>query len=216
MNPFVDSLDKAQWLDEMKRQIKRQNEIMDTLDPGLPMLTRVVMASDLRSAEDAFKAVVAGRLPAEKALTFAGSYARIKLLMQLQQAGFVPLSKALDLLPRLWSGSDPDDTDPAIIQWWRLARSRKGRLVTDENKGLPKGMKLTVYRGQRLADPLGCAWSLDPEIALKFAKGASLRVANMGGEVIALTVHRTMILAYITGRGEAEAIIDPSTIERTP
>jgi hypothetical protein len=36
------------------------------------------------------------------------------------------------------------------------------------------------------------------------------------GEIIELNVQRSLVIAYLTSRGEEEIIIDPSLIERVP
>lgn len=199
---------------EIERRHAREAEIMAGLPENLPELTKVIMAQDMRAAEDALAAVERGEIEPKRALSFAGSYARIETLKTLVHRGKISLTEALDLLPELWPISDPDDTDPVIIRWWHHAYHRAGRYVTDEGKKLPRRKSLTVWRGQRRGDPLGCAWSLSREIAEKFARGASFRTANPDPELVELTIDRSLILAYLTGRGEEEVIIDPRFLSR--
>jgi hypothetical protein len=189
---------------------KRETEIAATLDASLPMLTRIVMAGDLRQAQDSLRSLRAGSIDIDRAMILTGSYGRMALLVQAIDESLVPLGKALDLLPQWWPSSDPDDTDPRLISLWESAFSRKGGLVTDEGHDLPRKSWLTIWRGQRTTDPIGCAWSLDRGIAERFARGASYRTAIENPQIIEAKVPRGIILAYLTGRGEEEVIINPS------
>jgi hypothetical protein len=188
---------------------KREAEIAATLDASLPMLTRVVMAGDLRQAQDSLQRLRAGDIDIDRAMVLTGSYGRMPLLIQAIDDSLVPIHKALDLLPEWWPSSDPDDTDPRLISLWESAFARNGGLVTDEGHDLPRKAWLTIWRGQRTTDPLGCAWSLDRAIAERFANGASFRTAIANPQVIEAKVPRGIILAYLTGRGEEEVIINP-------
>lgn len=211
------TMDAAKILEERQKILDREVDIFATFDPTLPTLTRIIMAQDYRQAEDALAEVRTGNLDPKRALAYAGSYSRIQLLVDLMNEGFITSDDVLDMLPDLWPGSDPDDTDERFIALWRQAFHRNGGrpvLDRDQNK-LPRKRTLTVWRGQRPGDKLGCAWSLSKETAEKFARGASFRVPMPMGELIELTVERNIILAYLTGRGEDEVIIDPATVERT-
>lgn len=189
---------------------KRESEIAATLDPGLPMMTRIVMAGDLRQAQGSYARLRSDEIDIDRAMILTGSYGRIQLLISALDDGLVSEAKVLDLLPEWWSSSDPDDTNPRIIDLWERAFARKGGLITDEGHDLPRKTYLKVYRGQRGDDPLGCAWSLDRGVAERFARGASFRCAIANPRIIESSVPRGMILAYLTGRGEEEVIINPS------
>jgi hypothetical protein len=110
----------------------------------------------------------------------------------------------------LWRGADPDDTDPENLEVWRRLYRLNGSHYIRDGRPLPAGQYVTVYRGGAPLEP-GIAWSTDPKIARKFANGAGLRVRTHG-EVIRGEVHRKHVLAYITGRGEAEVIVDPKYV----
>ena len=56
------------------------------------------------------------------------------------------------------------------------------------------------------------AWTIDRDIAEKFANGAATRQANRGGVIYQATVDRSRILGYLTGRGESEVIVDPKDV----
>ena len=204
------------WMDkEMLRRIEREQAIFATLDPALPDLTRIVMANDLRSAEDGLALVRSGQIEPETALVYAGSYSRISTLLTLLDEERITIDRALDLLPSVWPGSDPDDTDPRLWALWELAFIRNGGVVTDQGHDLPRRSYLTVWRGQRKDDRIGCAWSLRRDVAERFARGASFRTPVPDGVIIETKVPRGMILAYLTGRGEEEVIIDPTPLQRT-
>lgn len=188
---------------------KREADIAATLDPDLPTLTRIIMAGDLRQAQDALSRLRSGDIDIERAMILTGSYGRMAMLVQALDESLVPLAKALDLLPQWWPSSDPDDTDPRLISLWESAFSRKGSLVTDEGHDLPRKAWLTIWRGQRTTDPIGCAWSLDRGVAERFAHGASFRTAIANPQIIEAKVPRGIVLAYLTGRGEEEVIINP-------
>lgn len=188
---------------------KRESEIAETLDESLPVMTRIVMAGDLRQAQDALLRLKSGEVDVERALVLTGSYGRMPLLLRALDDGLITMDKALDLLPEWWSCSDPDDTDQRLICLWEQAFARKGGLVTDEGHSLPGKAYLTIWRGQRAGDPLGCAWSLDRGIAARFAAGASFRSPIPNPQIIEAKVPRGVILAYITGRGEEEVILNP-------
>lgn len=64
-----------------------------------------------------------------------------------------------------------------------------------------------LYRGQRAEDPIGISWTTKRSVAKKFASGAGFRT-KIDGVVYATQVRRMNCLAYITGRGEHEVIVD--------
>jgi hypothetical protein len=189
---------------------KRESEIALTLDESLPTVTRIIMAGDLRQAQDNLQSLRAGSIDIDRAMVLTGSYGRIALLVRAFEEGLVSLTKTLDLLPEWWPSSDPDDTDPRFISLWESAFARKGGVVTDEGHDLPRKAWLTIWRGQRTTDPLGCAWSLSRDVAATFANGASFRQPIANPQIIEVKIPRGIILAYLTGRGEEEVIINPA------
>jgi hypothetical protein len=179
--------------------------------PNLPAITAIIMAGDFAGAERWEAEARSGKITYGEAISLTGSYARLDLAARLQEQGRIDLTWLLDKLPELWRGSDPDDTDPRFIHLWRLARTRKGKIVTDEGKRLRAGDLIHVYRGQPKDSPIGLSWTTDRKIALRFARGAWARTPNVGpSTVYDAVVPRTAALAYLTGRGESEVIIDPA------
>lgn len=196
------------FLAEMKRRAERESEIGESLGPSIPDITRFIMAGDIRQGQDALEQYKDGHVDLKRAFVLTGSYGRMPLLLALLDQRLINWDEASDLLVEWWSSSDPDDTDRRLIDLWYHAFRKRNRLVTDGDD-LPPGRYLSVYRGQRFGDPLGCAWSLSRHVAETFAKGASFRTAIAHPQLIEARVARVLILAYITGRGEQEVIIDP-------
>jgi hypothetical protein len=193
---------------------KRRQEIADDLlakNPGLPFVTAIVMSNDLASAERNEAAVKAGDLPAERAVWLTGSYARLDFACKMVQQGRLDHDWLLENLPELWRGSDPDDTEPLYLNLWLAAWEANWREPITDGEPLPDGDTLTVYRGQMPGGGFGIAWSLDADTATKFAKGAGIR-NPMAGTVYTGHVRRADVLAYLTGRGESEIIVDPTNV----
>ena len=71
---------------------------------------------------------------------------------------------------------------------------------------------LTIYRGVRTGSHgLGMSWSLEEEVARKFASRFSF--GEDKGVVYKLEVPRDAVLAYIDERGESEIVIDAREFE---
>lgn len=175
------------------------------------------MASDILSARRWEARVKEGETDAETAVMLTGSYARLDLAIRLMDQGLVTPEWFFRELPDLWSGSDPDDTNERFIRIWEDAFARNGGTVYQpgERKRLPRKRYITIWRGQRDGDRLGCAWSLSRRVAERFARGASFRTAIANPVIIETIVPRGTILAYLTGRGEEEVIIDPTILSQT-
>ena len=195
---------------ELQARTERMQAIIEDLPEDLPVLTRLIMAGDIDAANRAEVRLRAGDITWAEALFWCGSYSRVDAALRWQEAGFATRDELLDKWPHLWSGGDPDDSDPRFLVVWHEARVRNGGTVTD-GEALPDGERLTIYRGQRPLDSLGIAWSLKQAVAMKFANGASMRTP-IAGQVYVHEVHRSTILGYMTARGEAEVIVDPQGI----
>lgn len=201
-----------------KDKFERQHELAADLaeKQGIPLISAIVIAGDLLSKERSERWVEQGADAVEVA-RFVGSYGRFDFIVEQWQAGRISDDWFFENLVEEWRGADPDDTNPLYLHIWEQARERwgggpKGKRSSyiRDGKPLPKG-PLIVYRGQ-LADPnetLGIAWSLNKDIAMKFAKTGGLRGAQLGGNLLKLRVPKDRVLAYITGRGEDEVIFDP-------
>ena len=193
---------------EHQRQAELARKLMDA-DPRLPFVSAFVIAGDrLRADEQAWPMLEAGT-PYRKAAVWVGSYARVDFALRAMEAGYLDRDALYRALPDLWSGSDPDDTDPRFLALWLAAREAKGNYLRD-GKALPRSKALTLYRGQDEGAPFGIAWSLDADVAGKFARGAATRQHNRDGVVYVANVERDRVLGYMTGRNEAEVIIDPA------
>lgn len=206
----------------MANDFGRQQVIIDELAKAHPtwaFVTLFVMSSDMAASERVDTAYLKGELNFDTAETLLGSYARWDWLVREMKKGVINISTFHENMCSWWSMSDPDDTNPEYLQLFKEAREvspvipNRGQYIGDEGKNLPPTQYLTIYRGQD--DPnetIGFAWTLDLYIAEKFAKGAWARVPRHGVVITARCEYKD-VLAYITGRGEQEIIIDPKLIE---
>lgn len=203
-------------MEQVKKDMERQNELAEHLreaNPDLPAIAAIVMAGDQLSAERWWERMVNGECTPTQAVNLVGSYARLDFAIKAWHGGYLSLEDILADLPELWRGSDPDDTDPRFLSLWRAAWIENHKRYIRDGKPLPRSHFLTVHRGQMASDPVGIAWSLDREIAEKFARGAGIRVSNMPGVVYTARIHRDHVLGYLTGRGESEVVLDPKYLK---
>jgi hypothetical protein len=177
-----------------------------TENPNLG-ITAYVIAGDVISAERATEMVKDG-VPAAKALNLIGSYARFQWAVDN-----LPRKVLLKMLPRLWSGADPDDTKPEYLELWYEAWNSncQGAVYDDGRNELPWG-ELTIFRGQSMASPVGISWTLDRGVARKFAFTGGGRGRISDGVILTGRVMAGAVLAYITGRNESEVIADPENV----
>ena len=206
----MDQSELEQWAADLERVQTK----LDTEQPELPYVTRIVMAQDIVGAEKVEAAFRAGKFDLRRAMNLCGSYTRLDFARRMVDDGLAEIEELADAMVQEWPGCDPDDTDERFIDLWRLAYERNGRKYLRDGPSLPRGKTLKVYRGQPENAPLGCAWSLDENIAAKFAGGAWARTAVAGGRLFELNIPRNHILAYLTRRSESEVIIDPQWLGR--
>jgi hypothetical protein len=216
--PIVTDKEREQIETLMAESLKQSEEADELVakNPGLSHVTAFIMAGDNRSAERAYAYLKSGEWDVEKAIWLTGSFARLTFAERLHKEGLLPLAKYHAMLPELWRGSDPDDTDPRWLALWKQARNRKGRLITDgeplPERSMVNGL-VEVYRGQPEGATLGIAWTTDKSIAEKFASGAGARVPTPGGVVVVGRIDPDLVLAYLTERGESEVIVDPLWVD---
>lgn len=197
---------------DLQFQAERQQKWLDFVVekyPGLNPITAIIMAGDWASTEYA-DALVAKGIPVKEAGNEVGSYARLDWFVAKYQCGDLPNNWLVESYPYEWMMADPDDTNALYLELWRKAWVMNGKTYIHDEKELPDGDVLRIYRGQmsyRLDG--GIAWSTDYATANKFAHGSGLRVP-VDGVVITAEIKRENIYAYITGRGEFETVLDPS------
>lgn len=194
--------------DEFLAREKRRSEIIQELIAGgTPFLTAAVIAGDIQSAEIATERVNNGEDPMV-AYKQIGSYARFEWCVKN-----LPQGKLLKLLPELWIGADPNDSDPAYLNLWKQAFANNGHKTIFDNKRskLPKGA-IQVYRGQIGEQLGGISWTTDLEIAKRFALTGGGRQPVSGGVVFKAQVNRKHVLAFLTKRSESELIIDTKNL----
>jgi hypothetical protein len=187
--------------EELMAQFEEQSIIIDQLlaaNPSLNPITAHIMANDILSAAKATELVNAGT-PATKAYAYVGSYARWDWVVTMVKAGAIP-------------GEWFAETNPEYLRLWNAAYVAHGGYLRD-GRALPRTKTIEVFRG---GDPAtvwkGFAWTTDPKIAQKFAMTMGGRTRVAGGVMVRGTVARSNVLAYITGRGESEVIVDPRFI----
>jgi hypothetical protein len=204
--------------DQAEKTIRTQ-KLMDD-NPGLPFLSAYVMASDYVGMERTQKEVEAGEHSMTVTLPIlVGSYARIDFIQWLHDEGHIDRDTMLDWFRDNWTGADPNDTDPRFLAHWRTINQRWRKdgpgtpYYRDSDKYLPAVTgKVRVYRGQRMSDKTGFAWSLQQRVAQKFAVSGGGRAPVKDGLIIMGHVRPHDVLAYLTSRGEDEVIVDPANV----
>ncbi len=199
----------------MQREMKRQGDLAGELmakDHKLPFTSALVIAGDLLSVDRSLQWLREGKYTFGMAEAMVGSYGRLDFRVKAYDQGLISPDQLIANLPDLWSGSDPDDTDPRFLSLWKKAWGVNGGKYLRDGKALPRRRLLTIYRGQDEGAPFGIAWSLDAATAKKFANGAATRQPNRAGVVYVAQVERAFVLGYMTGRGEAEVVVDPTTL----
>ena len=203
----------AEYAARSQRQGERAEELMK-LDPRLPFVTALIIAGDEASTALADERLESGD-PFERVVWLVGSFARLDWALRQVDEQRVSIERVEALLPELWRGSDPDDANPRYLALWRDAYEHNGHIILDDPERPLKpthGRAVAVYRGQDADARLGIAWTTSEGIARKFADGAATRQSHRGGIVHKSWVSVDVALAYLTGRGEEEVIVDPSTL----
>lgn len=186
-------------LEDQDRWLQRGLALAAEVDAPTPWLA-LTIGQDMASAERATELVRAGLRPLS-ALVFIGSYGRMEWALDN-----LTERQLLLRICGLWSGSDPDDTNPRFAEMWRRLWWLRGHTPFLDGDPLPDGERLRIYRGQKPEAKVGIAWSMSEAVAEKFARGASERRADMGGVVLIQDIQREQIVAYLTKRGEQEVI----------
>ena len=219
--PVMDLAGGIDWRlveEDFQHQAELTRQLADK-HPEIGMPTVFIMAGDLVAAEKVDKLFQAKQMTFEAAQAVMGSYARFDWIVKQIEQGIVKPEQAYALLPEVWSSSDPDDTDPRFLKFWKKAyAANDNKCIWDDNEPPLRKKVFTVYRGQDRhlyyeGGLLGIAWTLDKNIAKKFARGAWARQSNRPGEVLTGGIARKDILAFICGRGESEIIADPRRVK---
>lgn len=208
-------------LQRLARATQEASEKLEAKYPNLHPITLLIMAGDFAQipfADEMYEKLcrsVPPTVAAMKSAILLGSYARLEWLCDKYDAGILDDNWLVDQFPSEWVAADPDDTDLRYLTMWLKARKLHGKRIVD-GKDLPlKGTKITLYRGQDAPSGTpGWAWTIDLSVAKKFATGAGSRVRKRGC-ITQCRVYPGRVLAYMTGRGEHECIIDPRDIQTT-
>ena len=187
--------------------INRQAEIMESLRRDNPNIgiSAFVIAGDILSAEKCTQEVLSGK-EALKLVWRVGSYARFDWAYH-----HLEHKDLLELLPELWSFSDPDDTKDEYLRLWEEKRRLSQKIVIDD-KPLPNNKAFKVYRGQSQAAKIGISWSLDETVAQNFGRSGGLRETIKDGIIYQAQVNRNDIIAFLSSRGESEIIVNPNNL----
>jgi hypothetical protein len=199
-------LDVASIMEREKRVHALAEKYMDD---GVAFAPAIVRAGDEVSRQDVEAAVAAGKMSPLQGMVFVGSFARFDYALRL-----LPTKAFQQRIVELWRGADPDDTDPRFLAAWERAVDDSGKAYLRDGKPLPRGQVLEVWRGQKEGDPFGIAWTTDYGIAKAFSEGMGNRAPLHGGVVYAGRVARMDVLAYITGRGESEVVVNPERVHQ--
>ena len=193
-----------------KKRFDLAQEILDK-NPSIGFISALIIAGDKLSAQRADEMLEKGS-SFDAALVFVGSYARLEWALQAFKDKKVSYDHLLDILPELWRGSDPDDTNLEFRELWQDAFTRNNNKTVCDSEPLPKGI-LNIYRGQDDDGSIGIAWTLNEKIAQKFANGAALRQYNRKGIVYRARVKSKKVLGYLKLRNEEEVIVNPFDLE---
>lgn len=212
----VVSMDQMQVMMENSLRTMELAEQLTREQGVLPPLS-IIMAGDLLSAEHWEAAFKARKISFKKACSLIGSYARFDFAVRMMNEHWVKPEDVYSDLCSLWASSDPDDTRLAYLWIFRDAFVANGNRILRDEMGwgeLGKRRTIRVYRGDiSTQSPVGFAWTLRKEIAVKFANGAGVRRLVDGGVVRSGVVHRKDVLAYITGRDEHEIIVPAHCVD---
>ena len=165
-----------------------------------------------------------------KRLTGQGEFGQALALCDSQERARTLLSfvdvisdqELRELMADWWSSTEAWQGDPTLRRGMMWLLQRVAPVIVDPNKTLPTDSALEVYRGNMGERPGAGSWTLDPEIAEKFASAAfSVRAALVFGIAPGLddtpTVWKGYVLAedvwgYFDDRGEREVVVGKAPI----
>jgi hypothetical protein len=179
------------------------------IDPSLGQAA-LRMAAERLSTERG-DLLLAGGTPFVEALEWVGSYARLGWALRAAERGAVEWEMLYALLPELWTGIERDGADRRYLRLWQDAWAANQQQMILDGPPPRVGRILAVYRGQMRDAQPGIAWTTNRRLAEKAAGGAALR-QHKDGIVLMAHVRREDILAYLTGLGDAVAIVDPERL----
>lgn len=183
--------------------------------PDIPFVTRFIMAQDYANIPWVTEKYLENDWPFDTAARMLGTYARFEWAVRMFRLEHVGEDTFYAYLPELWTGSDPDDCNPDFLAIWKEAKAwNLDEIITDDDVLLPESDGwVYIFRGQRVQDEIGMAWTTDKRIAKMFARGAGFRVPIKDGVVLTRRVRPRKVLAFLTGRHESEVIVDPADVE---
>jgi len=202
-------MNKAAMLEKHQERFAKYLERFQAI-PDLPFITATVMASDYAGMQSVEELYRSGEVDFHTAQGLVGSYARLEWVHLHLSVGEVEESVVFEMLPELWAFSDPDDTRPEFLSLWKRAKEWNGGILYGKTTKPLMVDKIRLYRGQ-MPGEFGFAWSLDMDVAQRFARGAGVRCPQPG-TLYTGEANTKDVLGHMTERGEAEIIIDPEHV----
>jgi hypothetical protein len=217
LRDLLDAEGQRRFTEEgMKADMEERSSIMEELiaaDPQLSVMGAMVMAGD-RQSRLRMQSFVEQGINAKECGTFVGSYERLAFWRWAYEQGHITRSELNDYVVSDWSSSDPDDSDPFWVECWQDIYDRNGGPVFDEPAPKMKMSRLIkVYRGQPEGAVPGIAWSMDINVARKFAKTGGARATNRtDGVIYEAFVKVSDCYAFLWGRNEQEVVLNPARL----
>lgn len=135
---------------------------------------------------------------------------RLEILAAWWAGGRMAVEQLRAVLPAAWS----DATITSELTWWPLFRD-----AGYSGSPLPVEDPITAFRGGQPGDPIGMAWWLDREAAVREAcrwPRASSTVIDgvmmLGGEVVTAGLPRDKVVAHVQRGGVDELIAHPRSV----
>lgn len=142
---------------------------------------------------------------------------RLSKLLEWSHDASIPVRAVKDLIGDVWKDVEhPHQFDEdELVDLFRLAGwvddHESNRTLMKDRLRTAAGA-LTVYRGVgKEGNPKGMAWTLSRKTAEWFARRFGGK--DVDGWVYTARIPSFGILAYLTGRGEDEVVVDPSMLE---
>lgn len=144
------------------------------------------------------------------AMTLVRPPRQLDVLSEWWAGGEMAVEELRAILPGAWSAS----TITSEMRWWPLFRD-----AGYSGSPLPLEDPITAFRGGQPGDPMGMAWSIDREAAVREAcrwpRAASSVVDGvmmLGGEIVIAQLPRGKVAAHVERAGVDELIAHPRSV----
>jgi hypothetical protein len=144
---------------------------------------------------------------------YCGSYQ----IMRYTLLAFKPHKEWFEFFGESWESSDNVFLYMQEIKTIFKAHNSLTHYMMDQEdlqvfNDLPQTVE--VFRGQCADKPTGLSWTLNKDIALKFASGEMDRYLRVNPVLLTAKINKSDIYAIKTGRGEKEVICSPKRHKR--